>query len=478
MNRQTSWPHLVAVVGFVLLVAVVASESPDVSADSKGYVFTPLVFLGDQSPMGDIFVLAFGSNFINNRGDVLFGAGVTTEEEGGLFLLRKEEIFQIARTGEPAPGGGVYDFGFLDPSTFNDKGEAGFVFLLSPFSLPVGVNAGVYRFSQSTHTVTPVVIPEVTAVPGGGVFKGAQFGVSLNNRGDLVFAGTVLTDEGIPFPEQLGLGVGLFKANTKGQISSVVSPGDRAPGGGIFDWTYGPSINGRGDVAFMGHVAGEECLPAGGLPPPGVLIACLSSVYVNKAATGNILSIAHAGEPAPGGGVYRQAFSPVINDRGDSVFLGDLTLPPAARQVTGVYLHSGGETIRVAGPGDKMPGGGRFVTASNILGWQLDVNNAGEVVFNATLNTDDNADDLPDTGLYMWSHGSLHLVARTGTVIPGVGTIAGLVMNVSRVDPPPVFVPNSGANNNDRGQVVFGATLTDERGVLLVATPKSHKQHD
>ena len=67
---------------------------------------------------------------------------------------------------------------------------------------------------------------------------------------------------------------------------------------------------------------------------------------------------------------------------------------------------------------------------------------------------------IPDTGLYVWSHGSLRLVARTGTVIPGVGTIAHLVMNVLVVRTVPVFVPNSGAHNNDRGQVVFGATLS------------------
>ena len=184
MNRQTSWPHLVAVVGFVLLVAVVASESPDVSADSKGYVFTPLVFLGDQSPMGDIFVLAFGSNFINNRGDVLFGAGVTTEEEGGLFLLRKEEIFQIARTGEPAPGGGVYDFGFFLSLNLQRQGRGGVCLPAQPVQSSLSaVNAGVYRFSQSTHTVTPVVIPEVTAVPGGGVFRGRN-SVSVSITGE------------------------------------------------------------------------------------------------------------------------------------------------------------------------------------------------------------------------------------------------------------------------------------------------------
>jgi hypothetical protein len=100
-----------------------------------------------------------------------------------------------------------------------------------------------------------------------------------------------------------------------------------------------------------------------------------------------------------------------------------------------------------------------------------------------TLSTD-NGDPIPDTGLYAWSRGLLHLVARTGTVIPGVGTIAGLRMNVLRVAPPPVFVPNSGAHNNDRGQVVFDASLVEndeqgeQRGVLLVATPKSHTRDD
>jgi hypothetical protein len=281
----------------------------------------------------------------------------------------------------------------------------------------------------------------------------------------------VPTDKGIPFPEHLGLGLGIFEARKTGAISSVVSPGDPAPGGGAFDFAGAPWINNRGDVAFMGHVAGDECLPAGS-PPPSIIIACLPGVYVKDAATGEIRSIAQAGDAAPGGGVYRAAISPVLNDRGDVVFLGDLTPPPAADQVTGVYLHSGGVTTKVARPDDPMPGGGRFVTASNLIGWQVHVNNSGEVVFNATLDTDANADGVPDTGLYVWSGGSLHLVARTGTVIPDVGTIAHLVMNVVVFPPPTVFVPNSGANNNDRGQVLFGATLSDGRGVLLLATPK------
>jgi hypothetical protein len=483
MSRHTFWQRFMAVVGVALLVAVVGSRSPDVFADPKGFVFTPLVFLGDPAPGGGVFLDTFESNIINNRGDVLFGSNVAPGDfpKTGLFLLRKGEKSEIARAGQSAPAGGVFAFGFLSPTTLNDKGDVGFPWLLEPFCFPnpsgppndcptIGVNTGVYRFSHNAQMVTPVMIPEVTdvpEVPGGGVFKGAQFGVSLNNRGDLVFGGIMETEQGIHLADEdyIGLGGGLFKASKTGQISSVVGPGDPAPGDKVFDWTAFPSMNDRGDVAFMGHVAGEECLADF---PQAFLIGCLGSVYVKDAATGTIRSIAHAGDDAPGGGVYRLASNPVINARGDIAFLGDLTSSPAI----GVYLHSGGQTIAVARPGDPMPGGGRLVTAGTIGFWQLDVNNAGDVVFNAALDTDDNTDDKQDTGLYLWSHGSLRLVARTGTVVPGVGTIAHLGTSVPTVEGISDVDPYSGANNNDRGQVVFGATLSDGRGVLLVATPK------
>jgi hypothetical protein len=392
-----------------MLVGVMVSMSHDVLAHPEGFVFTPLALLGDPAPGGGVFLEVFESNVINNRGDVLFGSNVAPGDfpKAGLFLLRKGEIAEIARAGQPAPGGGDYDFGFLSPTTLNDRGDVGFAWLLEPFCFPnpsgppndcppLGVNAGVYRFSQSTQMVMPVVIPEMTEVPGGGVFKGAQFGVSLNNRGELVFGGIVETEQGIHLPDEeyIGLGGGLFKANKTGHLSSVVGPGDPAPGARVFDWANFPSINDGGDVAFMGHVDGEECYADF---PQAFLIGCLGSVYVKDAATGNIRSIAHAGDDAPGGGVYRQASSPVINAQGDIVFLGDLTSPPAI----GVYLYSGGQTIAVARPGDPMAGGGRLVTAGNTGFWQLDVNNAGDVVFNAALDTDDNADDIQDTGLYM-----------------------------------------------------------------------------
>jgi hypothetical protein len=464
----------VMMLALLVLMATVRAASHDARAHPGRYVLTPLVFLGDPTPGGDTFLNDFETGRINHRGDVIFAADVTAAEEEGVFLLSKGRILPLARAGEPAPGGGVFGPGVFTPASLNDDGDAGFAMLLSPFGFPIGVNAGVYRFSHVTRKVTSVVTPGVTSAPGGGVFAGAHFGVSLNNRRHLVFPGIVTTEHGIHLPDEdyIGLGVGLYEANRRGQISAVVSPGDPAPGGGVFDLAAQPRINDEDDVAFIGHVAGEECRAAG-FPPQAIFVQCLQSIYVKDAVTGEIRSIAHAGEPAPGGGVFRQAHTPVMNNRGDLVFLGDLTPPPFSRQVTGVYLHSQGRTIAVARPGDVMPGGGRFVSASNLIGWQVHINNPGEVVFDAALDTDVNGNGVPDTGLFVWSHGSLRIVARTGTVIPDVGTVDRLAMKVVVAAGPAVLYPNSGAANNDRGQIVFGATLSDGRGVLLLATPKS-----
>src|SRR5512132_970319 len=110
MSRHTFWQRFIAVVGVALLVAVVGSRSPDVFADPKGFVFTPLVFLGDPAPGGGVFLDTFESNIINNRGDVLFGSNVAPGDfpKTGLFLLRKGEKSEIARAGQSAPGGGVF----------------------------------------------------------------------------------------------------------------------------------------------------------------------------------------------------------------------------------------------------------------------------------------------------------------------------------------------------------------------------------
>jgi hypothetical protein len=486
MKTRGSGPRRSLVAAVMAVVATIASLSTVFAGGPGAFRYQLVSTLGERAPAGIGFrINDFEPGGINNRGDVLFGndLGTSTDPSSfygeGIFLRSKGQESVLAHATASAPGGGTFAFLFLGPTSLNDQGDAALNFTLSisdnPFEIasPVGVNSGVYRYSHSHRIVSAVVVPDVTPAPGGGKFSGAFFGPSLNNGGDLIFPGIVPTAKGIHLPGEpyVGLGVGVFRADKHDCITHVVSPGDAAPGGGTFDFANSPWVNDEGDVAFAGHVAGEEVNAPPSQPPQALFINALGSVYVKNAATGRILSIAHAGDPAPAGGVFRQAFSPVMNNRGDIVFLGDLTPPPDAGLVTGVFLHSNRRTISIARPGTPMPGGGRLVTASTIAGNQIHINNPGEVVFNAVLDTDVNGDDIPDTGLYEWSNGALRLVARTGTVVPRVGTISNLVMGAIVVPPAPGFVPNSGAVSNDKGQVLFGATLSDGRGVLLVATP-------
>ena len=51
-----------------------------------------------------------------------------------------------------------------------------------------------------------------------------------------------------------------------------------------------------------------------------------------------LVSLSDRGDPAPGGDVYRDAFSPMLNNVGDIVFLADLTPVLDALQMSGVFL--------------------------------------------------------------------------------------------------------------------------------------------
>jgi hypothetical protein len=453
--------------------ATVYLDSPSALAAASSYTFELLAKVGDPLPAGGTFVNDFEGGAISPNGDVAFGADVSTGGEG-VFVLRGGTVVELARSGGAAPGGGTYSGGFLGAVAQNDQGDVVYDFILEPFTLPVGVNSGAYRRSRATGALLPIVVPFVTPVPGGGTFQGTSFQPTINNRGDVAFGGVVQTNAGIHVPGEPygGLGIGLFLADRRDRITALVKPGDPAPGGGTFDFAYEAWINDGGDIAFVAHVAGEEAaIP--GFPPQSDLIDALTSLYVRDSG-GTIRSVAHAGDPAPGGGVFRQVPFLSMNNRGDIAFIGDLTPAPDVYQALGVFVASGGQLVSVARPGDPMPGGGHFVSASSVNS-NSHVNNVGDVVFSATLDSDTDADGTLDTAVFVWAAGRIQLIARSGSVIPGVGTIYQFTATSISFPPPPTLVPIAGLTSNDAGQVIFEATLTDGSVVLLKATPSRAK---
>ena len=441
------------------------------------YSFEVAETIGNQAPgdTGSFLVSDFQLGGINNRGDVAFGGGVGTKSSEdsffgeGVFLLGHKEDTLIAQAQQPAPGGGTLSDFFLGTISLNDRGDVAVPFTLEPFSFPIGVNAGLYRYSAASKATEALLIPDVTAAPGAdGAFLGATFQASLDNRGNVIFTGLINSDDGVRVPGEgyLGIATGVYEADKHGRISPIVVAGDPTPDGGTFDDAGSAHGNDGGDVAFIGHVAGDECTT---FIPQEIIIGCSNTnLYVKTASSGEIQTIIRAGDPAPGGGTIYGVFGQVINNRGDVAFAGGLA-PTVPFNELGIYLQSHGQLTPIATPGDDMPGGGTFVSGSE-FGGQIWINNRGDVAFNAKLVGEDGN---PETGLYVWSKGQIHLVAKTGTEVPGAGTIAQLVTSGAVLPEPDeeFFTPDSGANMNDHGQLAFGATLTNGAEVLLVATP-------
>jgi hypothetical protein len=443
-----------------------------------GYQFDLLNTIGNPIPgdPGVFFANDFEPGAINDKGDIAYGADVSLATGGeGIFLLRKGKTQEIARTGLAAPGGGFFGpQGFFGPITLNNKGDLAFGFALAPTGTPNGFNAGVYR-SDKDGKLSAVVVPFVTPLPGGSgmTFQGTSFYAALDDSGDLAFPGMFATAAGVHIPGEAypGLGLGLFQADKKGPIAAVVVPGDPAPDGGFFDYANSPRLNSGGDMVFVAHVAGEEAaIP--GFPPQVDLISALTSVYVRDSAKGTLRRIVHANHtPAPGGGVFRQAFHTVINSRGEIAFAGDVTPAPGGNDKIGAFLYTNGQIISLARPGDPMPGGGHLVRSS-LVGGNYGINNNGDVVFSGVLDTDVDGDGTPDTGVFFWSHGELSLVAKSGSVLPGIGTVFQMVaQSFIVIPPPPNYSSVCGTIINERGVIVFQPALTDGRTVLIQATP-------
>jgi hypothetical protein len=461
-----------ALTAVVLLLAGYAVPSAagagSAGVGASGYRFAQIAALNDPAPGGGTFINDFEPTAINNNGQVAFTADVSSGE--GVFVARGGQILQLTRSGLPGPGGvTMSSVGELGRLAENDGGDVALSFLLDPFGTPTGVNGGTFRYSHATNLLTGVEVPG-TPAPGGGTFEGNYFNLGMNNRGDIVFpglaTGTAVTPPGTP-PNYNGMALGLFVQGKNGTASRLVMPGDAAPGGRVFDDAWNGSINSGGDVAFSGHVLGDQCV---GITLTSPAIVCGDSLYLRDAATGTITSIAHQGDPAPGGGNFTVAFGALINDSGQVAFVGNLgsanPVPPSQPGPCAVFRYQDGVLSSVARPGDPMPGGGNFVSTT-CGDEELGINNRGDICFGAQLDSVTNG--LPDTGVYCSVNGVLRVVARSGMVIPAVGTISylGFAPPMSGVTPDFRY----GGATNSRGQVLIGANLTSGTGVLMVATP-------
>jgi len=126
----------------------------------------------------------------------------------------------------------------------------------------------------------------------------------------------------------------------------------------------------------------------------------------------------------------------------------------------------------VARPDDTLPGGKTMNTTTNSPGSHA-IDDAGNVAFSVVLNSDANNDGIPDTGVYLWSAGTIVTVVETGTVIPGLGTVAH-VNNYYNVPDNP-YNANPGVHMNARGQILTQVVVNTggaDANYVVLAAPK------
>lgn len=208
---------------------------------------------GDPSPLGGTFSGMFGGTVfapdINDQNDVLFVSDVNGGSSSrGLFLYRAamNQIVKIAAVGDPSPIGGT--FGAVGPGSMNNNGRV--VFLASPVGT---TNSNIFMWNNGVVTnVAKVGDP----APGGGTFSllGTEaFGFAdgtniptgpvpdINDAGQITFRAIVsggITERGLI-------------VSSAGVHQFYIKSGDATPAGGAYFDFQAACINASGQIAFF-----------------------------------------------------------------------------------------------------------------------------------------------------------------------------------------------------------------------------------
>lgn len=411
-------------IGWILLALTVpASVPPAHGADA--HILRAVARAGDAAPGGGIFD-RFGQDTlpvvapINAKGEVAFFARLShgTAEEG-IFLRRGERTLTVARQGDRVPGiGTLSGFGKHPTPALSDSGMVAFAAAVAGGRAVEGI------FAWSAGRVRPVAL---TGTPAPGMPASALAGLdspAVNGRGDIVFLATIR--HGRESVDAILLSAG-------GVLRKVVAQGDPAPAGGHFAAFGPPVINGTGAVAFAGVVEGKA-VPGG--------------LFVAKGQ--HIEMVVGAGDDTPIGGIFAKFSERIgLNDAGVIAFHGMLKFAPVD---AAIFAVEAGRVRAVSQLGDGAPGGG---TISHFGLWPA-VGSQGAIAFAASIEGGSSPMAILLTG-----GSDLTRVAAVGDPLPGGDRIATLTLY------PVVSV-------GPRGHVTFAvapATAGDGPEGLFAAAP-------
>jgi len=387
---------------------------------------TRLVGAGDPAPGGTTFNLLFGGA-INSSNQIAFEAALSNGTEG-VFLWSNGIVTKIIAGGDVMPDG--VPFGFPTAPDINDSGLVVFNGISNSIA-----DSGVFSYF---HGQLAVLIPRLAPLPDGSLLD-FPFTTSINNAGQLVFTGFTTNNNNVA--------TFLF---SNGQLSTVDTPGEIAPDGGVFgtrgNVESGSLINQAGQVLFIDSEAHH-----------GAALYLFSNSQLTK--------VIGQGDTIPRQPLFAFPMTAAIAG-GDAVLIGDSTFPGGAGAYTATAAHGTATGIR-----NLAVHVGEAIGADGVVDFLtgFDMNHAGQV---ASITTSSDA-----LGTVLLSgQGTLQVLADSSPsspVDPGSSTSPSVpgVNNLGEVAFP-AFDPNtftSGAFLNSAGQnelLVGGSTPAPSGGTL------------
>jgi hypothetical protein len=388
---------------------------------------TVLAATGGAAPAGGRYITFFHV-VTSERGRVAFDAFLGGPSTSGVFAADRDGTSVAALGGDPDPA--AANFGFVNNPFVTARGDVLFdVDSMDTF--------------RSDRRGTSPIVRDGDPAPGGGTLTPLAHNAS--DRGSLAFLalvnGALAT-------------TGIFR--TDGAETIAIARDDFAPPtGGSFLSFSEPTINTRGQVAFVAAMSGgssdfavlrgdgNELTPvfaSNRIAPGGGVFQDFGDPAINRhgqvAAVGQLenggglflgdglddaVAIALDGQPTPAGGTYaRCCSSPLtLNDRGELAFHVGLTGTASDR---GIFVGDGRHTRPLALTHTIAPGTtGTFASFRDIK-----LGNDGRVAFIGTLTLGVGGVDLTNNvGIWIGSSASdLQLVARTGQLVDGQVLVA------------------------------------------------------
>ena len=457
----------------------------------------------------------FGKAVINETGQVAF-TGQMKDTSGGIFDMQglflyepgTDEVIQIARTGQKAPGtvGDFFSFGGSSSDstpflTLNDTGLIGiFATATGDPGFPDMSGTGPHLFSREGATrlamigaTDPRALGSFKSFFYHGLANNGQVGIPVTVEIDAftIPFGMIITDAeddslntilmeddtvpggsatftGIDFRGFNNLGYALIMGDDSdgddGEPGSqdlwvasvdtmerIVNDGDTAPGGnGVFEEIFFADINDSNEVVFAAELAETS---GGGLDDFGLFLKDAEDLHI----------IAREGDGVLPGGPAGPFGSPRINEAGQIASFGQ------EDDVRGIYLFTKEAASLLVKTGDPVPEGEGAISFSTIPFPQIWLNDSGQVLFQTRIS---GVGDEGNEGAYLVGpDGFFEQVVRLGQSLEGSTVEAIDIVGAGTIPDAGLGYGNQRPMNN-AGQVVFWAELADGRdGIFLWSMP-------